>query len=129
MAFPGPIHQLREGKIHFPLLFPGPGSGATGHTFHVQKAVEVRECDTAIHRVTPVRKFVVCIEPGVKVFFTIFKLGKEEKRQNINVEKGQKSSSGNTSIGKHQKMTDQEVHSWFMTLQWSVAKEFRITKY
>lgn len=46
-------------------------------TFHVEKAVKVGQADTAIDRIPPVGKFIICIKPGVKIFFTVFKLQKK----------------------------------------------------
>jgi len=61
---------------------PDPGTRTdAGHTFHVQEAMEVRQRDTAVHRVPPVRKLVVCIKPRIEVLFTIFKLNQGRERE------------------------------------------------
>lgn len=49
-------------------------------TFHVQKTVKVGQADTAIDWIPPVGKFIICIKPGVKIFFTVFKLHKKGKK-------------------------------------------------
>jgi hypothetical protein len=45
--------------------------------------VEIGQCDAAIHRVSPVGKFIICIKPGVEVLLAVFKLDEEteEERQ------------------------------------------------
>lgn len=55
--------------------------GAAGRTFHVQKAVEVGQRDTAVHRVSPVGELVVRVEPGVKVLFAVFELDQETEKE------------------------------------------------
>lgn len=41
--------------------------------------MEVRQGDTAVHGVPPVRKFIVGIKPRIKVLFAVFKLDKKER--------------------------------------------------
>jgi len=60
--------------------------------------MEVWQRDTAVHRVPAVRKLIVCIEPRVKVFFTIFKLDKERESA-----KGEQTSNGNAQHGSTRK--------------------------
>lgn len=52
-------------------------------TFHVQKAVKVGQADTAIDWIPPVGKFIICIKPGVKILFAVFKLQRKENKGEI----------------------------------------------
>lgn len=119
VMFPSPSIGLSENEISvFYRSSPNPGDRAVaGHTFHVQKTVEVRQGDTAVHRVPPVAKFIVRVKPRVKVLFTVFKLDKKETANGE--QENQSTSEEHALLDTETIKTDKEATHPFMTMEWS----------
>lgn len=120
----GDVGRFSRPPFHQPQLpiasAPPPGSrAAAGHTFHVEETVEIRQRDTAVHRIPPVRKLVVRIKPRIEVLFTVFKLNQGEEREPAVSQKDQKRLA---QINTEKiKVTDKEAIGRFVTIQWSVV--------
>lgn len=69
-----------QGIINISGYFVYLANSDSSSTFHVQKAVKVGQADTAIDWIPPVGKFIICIKPGIKIFFTVFKLQKKQNK-------------------------------------------------
>lgn len=77
--------------------------------------MEVRQGDTAVHRVPPVAKFIVRVKPRVKILFAVFKLDKKETANGE--QENQRTSKEHASIDTEKRKTDKATRP-FITMEW-----------